>query len=223
MDARTQLERRLGHSFADRELLDLALTHRSGVDPGTKSSSNERLEFLGDRVLGLSVASLLYETFPGEDEGSLAKRFAALVSAVTLDRIATDLDIASSIVLGPNETLPPSGMSAIAGNACEAMIGAVFLDAGFDAARACVVRLWTPLVESAVAPPKDAKTELQEWAQGQGLPLPEYRLIETSGPDHAPVFRMSADVKGQKPTEGTGSSKREATQAAAVAMLAQVL
>ncbi len=222
MNAHRELERRLDYHFKDPNLLGLALRHRSSLQNsgrGDTAKSNERLEFLGDRVLGLTVAEVLYAAFPAEDEGSLAKRFAALTSGVALGRIAAKLDLDAHIDVGAGEHAADRTKSGIAGDACEALIGAVFLDGGFDSARDLVARLWEPMVHEVPEPPKDAKTTLQEWAQGRGLPLPKYRLVESEGPDHAPVFHMTVEVPGFDPVDGSGPSKREATQAAAEALL----
>ena len=218
MPDRTSLEDRLGHRFKDSALVDLALTHRSmNADEGADGpvATNERLEFLGDRVLGLAIANLLFETFPEEAEGNMARRFAALVSAKALSRIAEDIDLAPHVQFGAG----PAVGSSIVSDACEALIGAVYLDAGFEAASAVIVRHWQPLMDGAIDPPKDAKTTLQEWAQGRGLLLPDYQLVESSGPDHAPQFTMSVTVEGYSSAVGTDSSKRAATQAAAKAFL----
>ena len=225
MDAYGDFQHRLAYHFKDQSLLERALTHRSSLQSvanGDAAESNERLEFLGDRVLGLSIAGLLYTAFPEESEGSLAKRFAALTSAVALERIAQTLGLSDVIQLGAAEHTVDRAKSTIAGNACEAIFGAVYLDGGFAAAQTLITTLWKPLIHETPEPPKDAKTSLQEWAQGRGLPLPKYRLIESEGPDHAPIFHMTVELPGFDPASGSGPSKREATQVAAAALLDQV-
>ncbi len=217
MSDRKSLQDRLGHTFNQPSLLDVALTHRSAVSHSTSADvpANERLEFLGDRVLGLALASLLLETFPEEAEGQLARRFAVLASAKSLARVGGDVDLAPWITTG----LDVKVTDAVIADACEALIGAVYLDAGFDKARDVVVRHWRPVMEASADPPKDAKTALQEWAQGRGLPLPKYQLIKRAGPDHSPEFTLSVTVQGFDPVTGTGASKRIATQNAAQALL----
>lgn len=218
MTGLTSLESRFGHTFADKALLDLALTHRSmtaDAPTGGAQATNERLEFLGDRVLGLAMAHLLLETFPEESEGQLAQRFAALVSAKTLKIVARNVDLGPHIKIGTGMTMA----DAIEANACEALIGAVYLDADFATAQAVVLRHWQPLVEAASNPPKDAKTTLQEWVQERGMPLPRYDIVDQTGPDHAPVFTMTVTIDGHEPAQGKGPSKRIAAQAAAQALI----
>jgi ribonuclease III len=225
MKDRAHLETLLQHKFADAALLDLALTHRSATVNSAVTApevTNERLEFLGDRVLGLAIASLLYQHFPHEPEGSLTRRFAALVRRETLSQIAGVLSLQEYIQVGGGDDAEQQTAS-IAADACEALIGAVYVDAGYKAAEKVIVTHWQPLMEAEIAPPKDAKTALQELAQGRGLPLPEYTLVESSGPDHSPEFTMAVAVKGYDPVQGRGASKRIATQAAAAAMLERLL
>ena len=221
MPDRAALQERLGYRFKDDSHLDLALSHRSSVSGKSESESdftNERLEFLGDRVLGLAVAELLFNTFPDEPEGSLSRRFAALVSAGTLRIIANNLELLPHIKLGNDM----GSTDTILSDACEALIGAVFRDGGFDAARAVITQHWQPLMDAVVTPPKDAKTELQEWAQGRGLPLPHYKQIERIGPDHAPHFTIEVTVEGCEPATGAGPTKRAAEQHAAESVLARL-
>lgn len=228
MADQTTLEDRLGYRFKDRSLFELALTHRSviaesqvGVAARTagggqiSNQTNERLEFLGDRVLGLAVVHLLLESFPDEAEGQLAQRFAALVSAKTLQVVAASLDLASHIKIGTGMAVADTMTS----DACEALIGAIYLDADFETAHGVVVRHWQDLMDATAHPPKDAKTTLQEWVQERGLPLPQYELAERSGPDHEPEFTMSVTIDEHPPVTGTGTSKRAAAQKAAEAML----
>ncbi len=218
MPDRIAFQERLGYRFTDEVLLELALTHRSAVHGSGGSESettNERLEFLGDRVLGLAMADLLFNAYPNESEGSLSRRFAALVCAETLIVIATNLDLLPHIKTGGDL----GSTDTIASDACEALIGAIFRDGGFDAARNVIAKHWQPMIDAAVTPPKDAKTELQEWAQGKGLPLPLYKQIDRSGPDHAPRFTISVTIEDHEPATGEGSTKRAAEQHAAESLL----
>lgn len=220
MNNRSDLEQSLSYAFKDGSLLDLALTHRSATLDSAAirpDLTNERLEFLGDRVLGLVIAKLLYTRYPKEPEGKLALRLASLASRETLNAVAADLALKEYIEVGEIER-HQSGDS-IAANACEALIGAIYLDGGMVAAEKVVEPLWRPLMEANLTPPKDSKTALQEWAQARGLPLPEYRVTQSTGPDHAPHFVMAVLVSGYEPVAGEGPSKRTATQAAAANML----
>jgi ribonuclease III len=209
------LQKRLGHTFRDPTLLDLALTHTSAVETGRPDY--QRLEFLGDRVLGLTMADVLYRTFPDAAEGELAQRFNAVVRRETCAAVARDLDLGAFIKLGPGERQTGGRQKlAILADACEAVIAAIHLDAGFEAARAFVERQFGPrIAEAPSAALRDAKTTLQEWLQGQGRPAPRYRLAGRSGPDHDPVFEMAVDIEGTEAARGSGRSKREAEQAAA--------
>ncbi len=212
------LEAALGHRFRDPSLLIQALTHASAA--ASRGLSNERLEFLGDRVLGLAVASLLLDSFPDEDEGRIAYRFSALVMSPTLARVAHEIGLAAHVRLSENEQAAGGRDNpTLLANCCEAVIAAVFLDGGLEPAQAFVRRHWRPLMDEAAAPPKDAKTTLQEWAQAQGLPLPGYRVAGQSGPGHAPVFRVEVAVAGRPAAQAEGPSKRAAEQAAAALML----
>lgn len=218
------LEGTLGYTFADSSLLVLALTHASarGADP-TTTVSNERLEFFGDRVLGLVVAELLYRGFPDDSEGALAQRHAALVSRPALSQVASRLRLSSSIVASRSER-EAGGTSnpGILADTLEAIIGAVYLDGGLSAAAAFVERNWADLISGTQTPPKDPKTELQEWAQARGLPLPLYREIERRGPPHAPEFSIEVSLPGFGAATACGSSKRSAEQAAAERLLASL-
>lgn len=212
------LQADLGHAFADESLLRRALVHTS--TGAVRGENYERLEFLGDRVLGLIVAELLFETFEDEDEGALAKRFTQLVRGETLARVARGLDLGAHIVLAPSEA-DAGGQEnpSILADVCESVLAALYLDGGLDAAKAVVRTHFTPLMEEDLRPPKDAKTALQEWAQGRGLPLPVYRETDRSGPAHAPMFEVSASVQGHAPETASGASKRAAEQTAAAALM----
>lgn len=220
------LERVLGHTFAEPALLERALTHRGALGGGrgpagpiAASAGNERLEFLGDRVLGLVIADSLLRMFPDEAEGEIATRYAALVSAPTLAKVATAIGLKDHLKVAPGQ-MADSANTAVLADACEAVIGALFCDAGLSVAEAFIAGHWRALMRAEIVPPKDAKTALQEWAQARGLPLPVYEVIDSSGPAHAPSFVMAVSVKGYPEMRGTGRTKRIATQAAATALLA---
>lgn len=212
----TDLSQRLGHRFGRPALLAEALTHGSTAG----DSSYERLEFLGDRVLGLLVAEMLYEHFKDEPEGALSKRFAALVQRDTLADVARAIGLGADLHLSPSEAQAGGrNNAAILSDALEAVIGALYLDGGLDVAKAFVERNWRPLLASSIKPPQDAKTALQEWAQARGLALPHYREVGRSGPAHDPIFSVEVSVVGQAPVTAEGRSKRQAEQAAAQLLL----
>ena len=209
----------LGHRFGQPGLLKEALTHRSamhgirGVPKGT--GSNERLEFIGDRVLGLLVAEWLGERFPGEQEGALGRRLALLVSQPVLAEIAEQVGLNAVLTVAPGESRAGVRKRAtVLADAMEAVIGALYLDGGLEAARLFVRRSFAPAMDGQPQPPKDAKTALQEWAQGRGLPLPNYVMVSRDGPPHAPDFTISVTVAGQTAT-GRAGNKRAAEMAAA--------
>jgi ribonuclease-3 len=215
------LEKRLGYAFRDAEHLKRALTHRSAV-PGDRVAheSYQRHEFLGDRVLALVVAAMLYDAYPKAEEGELARRLNALVRRETCAEVATALDVGSAIRLGAGERRSGGHANeAILGDVMEAIIAAIYLDGGFDAAREFVETHWKPRMVAPSSPLRDAKTTLQEWAQGKGLPAPTYRAVERGGPDHAPNFRVEVSVGTEVLGDGRGKSKREAEQAAATDVL----
>ena len=218
------LQDRLGYGFVGTMLLEEALTHSSfQADAARRRRSNERMEFLGDRVLGLVIANLLFHEFRSEEVGALARRHTALVRRDALVRVADELGLAPCIRLSRGEEEAGGRRNpGLLADACEALIAAVYLDGGFEAAQEVVQRHWRPLVERDVAPPKDAKTLLQEWAQGQGLPLPLYAETDRSGPPHAPIFRVQVMVEGFEPVAASGSSKRAAERGAAEQMLMKV-
>ncbi|MEQ9517905.1 MAG: ribonuclease III [Parvibaculum sp.] len=213
------LETRIGHRFVEPDLLVRALTH-SSVAVASGVRDYERLEFLGDRVLGLVIADLLLKRFPAEDEGDLAVRLNALVRAETCTDVARDLDLSSFVRLTPGEEKAGAGdRSSVLADICEALIGALYLDGGLEVARTFIEAWWLPKLEGMKRPPRDAKTELQEWAQGKKLGLPKYTEVSRSGPDHAPEFEVKVSVADIAPVVASGSSKRVAEQAAAEAML----
>lgn len=215
------LQERLGYAFTSRRLLVQAITHSSFQGDGSgRRSCNERLEFVGDRVLGLVIANLLYRRFPGEEVGALARRHAAAVRREALVEIAERLELAACLRLSRGEEEAGGRRNpGLLADAAEALIAAIFMDGGYEPAREAVERLWRDLVERDASPPKDAKTLLQEWAQGRGLPLPMYRETERSGPPHAPLFRVEVSVEGLEPIAATGPSKRAAERAAAESLL----
>ncbi len=207
---------RLGHRFRDPSLIEAALTHPSCGE----SANYQRLEFLGDRVLGLIVATWLYESFPEEPEGKLNRRFTALVRRETLAQVAAEIGLGAFIrtsdaSAGESDILTP----AVLADVCEAVIGALYLDAGLEAAQRFVKARWKAHFDEGAEAYRDAKTALQEWVQGRGLPLPDYRLAGRSGPDHAPEFEIAVRVEGEGEARARGPSKRVAEQAAAAAML----
>jgi len=216
----------LGHRFSQPGLLTQALTHPS-IDQGRRnrrrSADYERLEFLGDRVLGLVVAEMLYHRYPDEPEGALARRFTALVRGETVARVAETIGLGAHLAMarGDDEAGGRANPGILA-DACEAVIGALFADAGFEVAAAFVRSRWIGLMEETAAPPKDAKTALQEWAQGRGKALPAYRVEGSEGPPHEPIFLVSVSVEGLAAATGRGPSKRVAEQAAAAALLKKV-
>jgi ribonuclease-3 len=217
------LEERIGHRFADPKFLEHALTHVTGVSGGRKrTDSYQRLEFLGDHVLGLAISELLFRSFPKAEEGELSRRLADLVCKDACAEAALAMDLGPHIKFGSSEA--QSGgrkKSAILADVCEAVIGAAFLDGGYDAALQLVDRYWRERMFEPHRPLRDPKTMLQEWAQGRGLPPPAYRETERRGPDHKPLFKVSVELPGLDAAEGKGASKRDAEQAAAAAMLAR--
>ncbi|PPR66960.1 MAG: Ribonuclease 3 [Alphaproteobacteria bacterium MarineAlpha3_Bin1] len=216
-----RLQAALGHQFKNLQLLTQALTHASAAKDRLKS--NERLEFLGDRVLGLVIAELLLETFPEEDEGKVGYRFSALARRESLARVAEDIDLAQHIdsAKGNDGTSRRNNPSILA-DCCEAVIAAIYLDAGLDAAKVFIVSHWRALMIETPAPPKDSKTTLQEWDQGEGHALPYYQETTRNGPAHAPRFTIEVTVGPKKPVSGQGASKQAAEQAAAAAMLESI-
>jgi ribonuclease III len=210
------LEQRIGYSFQNKSLLTLALTHPSITD----QPNNQRLEFLGDSILGAVVAHILYDMFPDEPEGALARRLAGLIRGETLTHIAKELQLGKALIFGLSEQQAEGHNKASnLEDALEALIGAIYLDGGMAAAEAFIRPRWSELAQRIISAPKDAKTTLQEWAQGRGLPIPSYRIIDNSGPAHAPVFTIEVLVEGQPPAQAQGSSKRAAEQDAAKQLL----
>ncbi len=216
----------LGHSFSRPDLLQAALTHPglSGQKPAPSGEANtyERLEFLGDRVLGLVMAEWLLERFPGEKEGDIAKRHAALVRRESLDHVARAIGLLSWLRLADSGKGEGQVNRSVPGDACEAVIGALYLDGGLDVVRRFIRTWWEPLVSQASAPPVDPKTQLQEWLLARGMPLPVYEIVGRTGPDHAPVFDIRASVTGGPSATGSGTSRRDAEKLAARALFEQL-
>jgi ribonuclease III len=212
---------RLGYRFRDIDGLKRALTHRSAV-PGDKVAheSYQRHEFLGDRVLALAIATMLYEQNPTAEEGELARRLNSLVRRETCAEVAAALDIGPAIRLGAGERKSGGRTNeAILGDVMEAVIAAIYLDGGFAEAQTFIERNWKPRMEALSGTLRDPKTTLQEWAQGRGLPTPTYNAIERSGPDHSPTFTVEVSIGAEPLGQGRGRSKREAEQAAAMDVL----
>lgn len=213
------LEQRIGYSFKNRTWLEQAMTHPSLAG----RISNQRLEFLGDSVLGIIVAKLLFEMYAQEAEGDLARRQAGLVRSSTLADVARDIALGDALLLASSEEVAggrdnPTNLE----DALEALIGAMYLDGGLEAAEAFVLPRWKLLAKSIKQPPKDAKTALQEWAQGRGLAVPEYVIIATDGPAHAPNFTIQVSVQGYAPETAEAKNKRAAEQLAAEKLLEKV-
>ena len=215
----TRLARSLDHEFRDLSLLERAVTHRSASGP-LQGQDYERLEFLGDRVLGIVVAELLFQRFVTEPEGALARRHAALVRSEALSEVAGEIGLGDYLILAKGEEEAGERRNpALLANACEAVIAALYLDGGLEAARSFILRHWASMAERVSGPPRDNKTALQEWAQARGLTLPHYREAAREGPAHEPVFTIEVSVAGEEPAEGRGKSKRRAEQEAAGVLL----
>ncbi len=219
------LQARIGHDFADASLLVRALTHVSALPAAPaqrRVDSYQRLEFLGDRVLGLAVSTMIYETFPAAEEGELSRRLADLVRKETCAEVARDWGVGAALRLGEGEAQTGGAQkSAILGDICESILGAIFLDAGYDKVEAVVRRSFAAKMLNPRRPLRDPKTALQEWAQARGLPPPIYRQSGRSGPDHAPLFVMEVIVNTFEPVLAEGTSKRLAEQACAQKFLAR--
>jgi ribonuclease-3 len=216
------LQARLEYTFKDTDLLARALTHVSA--PVTTSEGRvhtyQRLEFLGDRVLGVVVAEMLFRAYPLATEGELSMRLAKLVRRETCAAVAEEWDVGPYVVMGLGEARGGGRKkSAILSDICESLIGAVYLDAGFDAARALVERGWRLRMSAEISPERDAKTAAQEWAQGRALPAPRYVEVSRSGPAHNPLFVIQIELDGFEPERGEAPSKRAAEQVAAQAFL----
>jgi len=212
------LEARIGHSFSQPDLIVRAVTHASMSTPARHD--NQRLEFLGDRVLGLVMAEALLAADAGAPEGQLAPRYNALVRKEACAEVAREIALGDALKLGRSEMLSGGRRKqALLGDAMEAVIAAVYLDAGFEAARAMVLRLWGPRITRVEDDARDAKTSLQEWAQARGLPPPDYSEVARKGPDHAPIFTIRAQLASGQSADAEAGSKRLAEQMAAQSLL----
>lgn len=209
----------IGHVFKDTELLKVALTHSS---TGEKDNY-ERLEFLGDRVLGLVIASLLFKKFPDEKEGDMAKRLASLVQGETLSKLSARISLGDYIIFSDAEAAAGGAKNDhILADVYESVIGAMYLDGGFEPCKTLIETQWEDVLYTMVEPPQHPKTAIQEWAQGQGIPLPLYEIIGQSGPDHAPIFEVSLTVVGHEVVRGQGKSRAEAEKEAAKTFMSGV-
>lgn len=222
-EQREACEAAIGHRFKDETLLDRAMTHRSATHGKTAEWSNERLEFLGDRVLALVMVETLLERFPKLREGELAPRFNRMVSRETCAVVGAQLGLGQFLIVDRSErsTGGPEKPSLLA-NAIEAVIGAIYTDAGLEKSRKFILKTWKQLLQEGPELARDPKSALQEWAQGEGLPTPSYRHISREGPDHAPIFTVTVQVEGREPIPGVGNSKQLAEREAARAMLAKI-
>lgn len=209
-----------GHQFANTTLLQEAFTH-SSLGGG---ESYERLEFLGDRVLGLVMAHWIWAEFPDDPEGRLATRFTGLVRRETLADVARSIDLGAQVRMAPSaRTEGAQDKDSVLADCCEALIGALYIDGGLAAAEQFIKKNWADYLIDGPKITKDAKTRLQEWAQGRGLPLPLYEDTGRTGPDHQPEFIVTVQVQGKEAVQANGKSKREAQQAAAEKLLGHVL
>ncbi len=218
------LENNIGYCFKDKDILHQAMTHASRVaspsSADARITSNERLEFLGDRILGLVIAELLYRRFPHEDEGLLSRRLTALVRMETLARVAIALELGASLILSRSESDTGGRKNpTILADACEALIAAIFLDGGLKPVQKFIHNHWEHILREDPTPPKDAKTSLQEWSQAREFGLPVYAVVAQSGPSHAPEFEISVTICDLPRQSATGLSKRKAEQSAAQVML----
>jgi ribonuclease-3 len=218
-----ELERRIGHAFADRTLLEHALTHASVGRGAVAVRSNERLEFLGDRVLNLCVAEHILHACPDYTEGELSKLMSRLVDYRTCARIAKAVGLPAALRFDASATRVGARKNErVLGDACEALIAALYLDGGLEAARRFVLAFWADDLSDLGRPEKDPKTLLQEWAMARGLPLPQYRTVAQEGPSHAPRFTVEVSVQGHEPQAAEAGAKRDAEKRAAQALLDRV-
>ena len=220
---RDACEEAIGYRFKDSTLLDRAMTHRSAVSGGQAEWSNERLEFLGDRVLGLIIARFLIERFPKDREGALAPRLNALVSRDACADIGAALGLEQFLIVDRAERAAgAASRPSLLSNATEALLGAIYLDGELRAASKFIQQHWKSALQKADEVQRDPKSALQEWVQGRGGSTPIYELLEQAGPDHAPTFKVSVCIDGGNTQTGVGASKQDAERAAAAAMLEQV-
>ena len=214
-----ELEAKIEYNFNDKDLLRSALTHSSTG----KKNNYERLEFLGDRVLGLVIASLLYHKFPSEPEGDMAKRLASLVQGQTLADLSSRISLGEFIFFSESEAASGGAENNhILADVLEALIGALYIDGGFEQCQRLIETHWQDILHLMSSPPQHPKTSIQEWAQANGLPLPNYEIVSQSGPDHAPVFKVSVTVKGHPPITAEGRSRADAEKEVAALFMAGV-
>jgi len=210
------LQEKIGHTFKDIKLLETAFTHSS---TGAKHNY-ERLEFLGDRVLGLAVSETLYQKFPNEPEGHLAKRLSALVQGSFLAQIALEMDLGAFIHFSDSEAASGGADNEnILADVFESMIGALYLDTDYETCRTLIQKLWGNHFDTMKKPPQHPKTKLQEWAQSENLGLPHYKITGQSGPDHAPIFDIALNINGYDAITVQGPSRQEAEKRAAAAFI----
>jgi len=211
----SKVEEIVGHQFKDKSLLLRALTHASLEKP-----NYERLEFLGDRVLGVVVAEILFKKYPDESEGALAKRFSALVRGQTLAQIGKTIGIDAHILYSDTEAAANGTENEnIIADVMESLLGAIYIDGGLKPCQDMINKYWQSYFETMIAPPQDPKTELQEWVQARGIATPQYEIVNREGPDHAPVFTIRVTVEGLMPQEATAKNRRKAEKDAARLML----
>ena len=210
------LQDKIGYHFKDEKLLVTALTHSSA---GNKDNY-ERLEFLGDRVLGLVMADILYNRFPHENEGDMAKRLSSLVQGSTVASLSDNISLGEFVILSDAEKGSGGRRNDnILADVYEALIGAVYLDGGLEPCRLLIASQWADIMDKMIKPPLHPKTQLQEWAQARGLSLPVYRVLGQSGPDHAPVFEVELEISGYDPVQTKGRTRQDAEKKAAKAFL----
>ena len=221
LQAVAHLQALIGHEFADQDLLDRALTHSSVGNGGTKVRDNERLEFLGDRVLNLLAAEQLTEVRPTAQEGELSRCMNQLVNSHTCARISRAIGLREALRVDASASkVGARDSDRVLGDACEAVMAALYLDGGLETARTFFRRFWAEEFKDLDAPQsKDSKTLLQEWAMGRGLPAPDYVVVDSQGPSHAPIFTIEVRLPGYDAETAKGGSKREAEKAAAGLML----
>jgi ribonuclease-3 len=214
-----ELQNKIGYVFKNHDLLRTALTHSSTVG----QENYERLEFLGDRVLGLVIAALLYKKFPNEQEGDMAKRLASLVQGKTLAELSARLSLGDYIFFSSAEAAAGGAKNDhILADVFESLIGALYLDGGYEHCSRLIEMHWQDILHTMHRPPQHPKTTVQEWAQGKGLPLPDYEIVSQSGPDHSPVFEVCLKVKGHPPITVTGRSRADAEKNAAAKFVAGI-
>ena len=212
---------KLKYKFKDKNILKLALTHSSFVEKNS-NENYERLEFLGDRVLGLVIAEMLFKKFPNEKEGELSKRFAYLVNKKTLIKVADLLGLRDVILTAKNYRLRVNITDSMVADSLEALIGAIFLDSNFENVKNIIERLWEFVIKTQNNPPNDPKSVLQEWCLRKNKNLPEYKIINKTGPDHKPIFKVKLNIDGYLEVFESGPSKQEAEIKAAEKLISKL-